>query len=195
MKTIPLFASLLLLSLTAHAGLNYARPPVIDGMAGVPFGSGATAVKAAMDSHNASLVAGESDTDHLRYSGGTFNDEAVTNWNFFFADSKMYKASLVLSPAKKQRLITYNRVLKELSDKYGEPSVSPGINGDTSNLYDAVRSGKVVLEADWRTKSLPRHSITCKMLYDRNYGDVIIRIAYQDDAVAAQLLNASKKDL
>jgi hypothetical protein len=195
MKTLHLCVSLLFLNLTAHAGLHYAKPPKIEGMAGVPFGSGATQVKAAMDAHNATLDAAESDSEHLIYTGGTFNDERVTRWNFFFDGPAVYKANVILSPAKKQHFITYNRVLKALSDKYGDPSQPADIGDEAPSLYDAVNSGKTRLEAIWHTNTPSQRHIACQMFLDRNFGNVIIKIIYQDDTVAAQLSNDSKKDL
>src|ERR1700678_2045245 len=101
------------------ATLLYAGPTAaLDGMAGIPFGSTADQVKAAMDARGAVLESGSSG-EHLHFRGGSFNNDPAGSWHFYFADGKLYKASVNISPPDVQYIPTYNRIAKAISDKYG----------------------------------------------------------------------------
>ena len=168
-------------------------PASFNGMAGIEFGSTVDQVKAAMDSRGAGLDANESTSAHLEYKGGTFNNDSVGYWHFYFADGKLYKASVAFFPPDRQHLAFYDQVKKAISDKYGEPFQQTKIDMDPTDLFDLIQSGKADLEADWRILLPSSHSISCRM-FDREGGSVMIRVTYQDDVVAAQLSDKEAHD-
>lgn len=190
MKSFLTIAFSILLAFHAHAEPS----PTIDGLAGIPFGSTAEQVKAAMDTRGAVLHRNLSTGAHMEFEGGSFSNEDADFWHFYFADGKLYKASVSLKPGNRQHLDTYERIKKLLEAKYGKPFQETKLEMEPAALYEMVRSGKAVLEADWKQATPSSRSIACK-LFRRAENLVIIRIIYQDDAVESQVADKQKNDI
>jgi hypothetical protein len=130
---------------------SHADPPAakIDGVAGVSFGSTVDQVKAAMAFREAKFLDKASTATELQFKDGSFNNEDVSWWHFYFMDGKMYKATILIYPSDHQQLAAYERTKKLISDKYGEPSQATKIEMAPDQLMEMVRSNKLVLETDW----------------------------------------------
>jgi len=189
MKRLCIATICILLPLFLHAD----PAATLDGIAGIPFGSNVDQVKAAMDSRGAVLDANESTNSHLEYKGGTFNNDSVAYWHFYFSDGKMYKASVSFLPGSLQHLPFYDRTVKTISDKYGPPFQQTKIDLSSGPLFNLIQSGKADLETDWHILAPSSHSIVCR-IFDRLNGSVMIRVTYQDDVVAQQLTDKETHD-
>ncbi len=146
-----------------------------------------------MDARGAVFHPNASTGAHLEFVGGSFNNEKTDFWHFLFFDGKLYKAAVVIPPEKGQRLQTYERVKKAITEKYGKPFQQTTVNVDDAQLNEMLSSGKIVLEANWHMETPGSRSIACKLI--KRYNDVIIRIIYQDDAIDAQVVNKQKDDI
>lgn len=170
----------------------------LDGFAGILFGSSKDQVKTAMDARGAHLNADKSSSAHMEFQGGAFGKDDVLYWHLYFVNGKFFRGSASINSPFSERFAKYEGLKKLIIEKYGAPAEETTNTGtseqndddnDQNDLYDAVRSGKALVKAQWTTDS---GSITCEIL--KRYNAVWIRLTYEDKALAKVYSDKQLKD-
>ena len=188
MKAISSVIVASLLALRCYA----AAPAPIDGIAGLPLGSGTAEMMSLMDQRGAHINHGRSTSSHFYFVDGSFENQSVAVWHFHFFDSKLYRTEVALHPGD-DKLNAYNEMKKALVEKYGATVQETKVKMDDADLIQLVNQGKLELNSTWIDSS-SGHSLSCTLaLNPAHY--VLLRLTYKDDKTDTQLSEQEKSDL
>jgi hypothetical protein len=191
MKTAAFALAAFLFAITLRAD----PPAAIDTFAGLPFGATQDQVRTAMNEHGAEIRPGMDSPDHQSYIGGTFNNQDVNWWHFYFKDGKLYKSVAVFTAPDGQNLAKYNDIVDMVTKKYGPPFQQTKLDMAPDDLDGLIANGKAALETDWRGANPGSRSISCKLIESVFPGAIVIRLAYQDDSIVSQVAASEGNDL
>jgi hypothetical protein len=159
--------------------------PPIDHFEGLAFGSNLDEAMKVMGGRGRSSDV----SSQIVWGGGEFLGEPAESRELAFNQDQFYRATVIERPGGNQHFLRYQHFVGKIESYYGPPVSATVWKKSPRQIWKRLLNGSQKVEAVWQSG---HRTITCALAKLR--GRVVIKIAFEDQALAPTKLSDSPKN-